>query len=262
MSSDPETLRTEQYATGANLSARIALHARFRTAPIPWHRWLFDRMEIPGSARILDVGCGTGLLWRALAELLPPDCLVVLTDFSEGMLREARTAADGLHALPVAVDAGALAFANDSADIVVAFHMLYHVPDRERTFREVRRVLRDDGRFFATTVSDRYLHQLDGVLDGAVEGRPSIRATLERFSAENGLEQLRAWFSHVEMEGYEDRLEVTDAEAIGDYLQSIGTGSGLTDEDVERVVEEVRGEIERAGSFALDAPAVLFTCHG
>ena len=43
------------------------------------------------------------------------------------------------------VNAQSLPFADDSFDVVVANHMLYHVPDPSQAVAELRRVLRDDG---------------------------------------------------------------------------------------------------------------------
>jgi hypothetical protein len=35
----------DQYSDSSNLDARIALHARFSTAPYDFHRWVFDRSK-------------------------------------------------------------------------------------------------------------------------------------------------------------------------------------------------------------------------
>jgi hypothetical protein len=50
----------EQYQTPANLEARIGLHQRFSTAVQPWHRWVFDQLDLAAEAHILELGCGPG----------------------------------------------------------------------------------------------------------------------------------------------------------------------------------------------------------
>src|SRR5206468_12793181 len=69
-----------QYATGENLRARIELHRRFSTNPQPWQRWVFDRLVVHDDARVLEVGCGVGELWRENAERIPAGWHVTLTD--------------------------------------------------------------------------------------------------------------------------------------------------------------------------------------
>src|SRR5437588_177866 len=94
---DAAHLRTGQYATGANLSARIALHTRFSTASVPFPWWLLERMAIPAGARVLELGCGTGapLLHSAVrrfsvengASQLARGFSAVQTEVLEGELR-------------------------------------------------------------------------------------------------------------------------------------------------------------------------------
>src|SRR5438105_6377725 len=114
---DAAHLRTGQYATGANLSARIALHTRFSTASVPFPRWLLERMAIPAGTRVLELGCGTGAFWRDVSDGVASDWTLVLTDFSEGMVRETReiTATLACRVRVAVADAGALPFADGSA---------------------------------------------------------------------------------------------------------------------------------------------------
>lgn len=47
-----------QYAGAANLAARVAPHECLSARPVPWHRRVFDILDLPGDASILEVGCG------------------------------------------------------------------------------------------------------------------------------------------------------------------------------------------------------------
>src|SRR5437867_1062098 len=87
--SDQQYLLTEQYQDATNLTARIRLHARFSTNRYGWTRWLFDQLRLGPDARVLELGCGPGHLWRENMEHIPEGWEVTLTDFSAGMLREA-----------------------------------------------------------------------------------------------------------------------------------------------------------------------------
>lgn len=79
-----------QYKDSRNLSARIDLHARFSTDEYPWFHWVFDRFDIPEKARVLELGCGTGLLWRENLERIPPDGTSRFPTFPRGWCRKQR----------------------------------------------------------------------------------------------------------------------------------------------------------------------------
>ena len=176
-----------QYENATRFNARVALHARFRTNPRPWPVWVFDQLEGHDGCRVLDLGCGTGLLWQVNAPRVPASWTLVLTDSSEGMLAETRRRLD---ALPCrveyrAMDAQEVTFPDGAFDIVVANHMLYHVPRRERAIAEARRVLREGGAFHATTASVDSLVELR-----ALHAR--VQERLERRSRRGSATRLRA----------------------------------------------------------------------
>ena len=54
----------QQYATNANLRARIALHDRFSRTTVSYPRWIFDGYAFDHGADILEVGCGDANIWR------------------------------------------------------------------------------------------------------------------------------------------------------------------------------------------------------
>lgn len=80
----------EQYRDASNLDARITLHSRFSTAKMNWYRWLFEHLDLPEGAQVLELGCGPAKLWRENLERIPQSWDVTLTDASPGMLAEAK----------------------------------------------------------------------------------------------------------------------------------------------------------------------------
>lgn len=59
---DQNYLQNDQYQDASNLNARIALHQRFDTAKVAWHRWVFDQLDLLPDAHVLELGCGPGQL--------------------------------------------------------------------------------------------------------------------------------------------------------------------------------------------------------
>jgi ubiquinone/menaquinone biosynthesis C-methylase UbiE len=102
---------------------------------------------LPGN-RVLDVGCGTGIVARSAAPRVGASGRVVGIDLNEGMLRVARrTAADLVPPVEWRQgDAISLPFPDGSFDVVASQQMLQFVPDPARAAREMRRVLATSGR--------------------------------------------------------------------------------------------------------------------
>jgi phosphatidylethanolamine/phosphatidyl-N-methylethanolamine N-methyltransferase len=101
-------------------------------------------LGIPSGARVLEIGCGTGISFGAY----PTNVSVVGIDLADDMLVRARRriAANGwTHVRVQRGDAMALDFPDDSFDYVMAFHVISVVPDPIRMIREAQRVCRDGG---------------------------------------------------------------------------------------------------------------------
>ena len=78
-----------QYEDDANISARIRLHNDYSINPEGWYPWLFRQMELKNGMKVLEVGCGIGTLWQKNRDRIPEDISILLSDKSEGMLRDA-----------------------------------------------------------------------------------------------------------------------------------------------------------------------------
>ncbi len=219
--SDQSYLRAAQYHNPDRLQARIGLHERFSTNPYDFQLWVFDQFELPARCRVLELGCGPGTLWRRNAARLPHGWRLTLADFSPGMARAARGTL-GPAARYIAADAQAIPCADAQFDAVVANHMLYHVPDRPRALREIARVLRPGGLFYAATNGPahmREVRQLLGRFDPTLAfwgGLPD-----DSFRLNNGAEQLAPCFDAIELRRYQSGLLVTDADALAGFIASL-----------------------------------------
>jgi SAM-dependent methyltransferase len=114
-----------------------------------WHFWfvgrralvdgLLERHGVRPELRVLDLGCGTGLMLRRLERR---GCRVVGVDMRPEGLRQLRHTSPG--SPTVQADATRLPFAGDSFDALLLLDIVEHVDDRA-LLAEVRRVLRPGG---------------------------------------------------------------------------------------------------------------------
>jgi phosphatidylethanolamine/phosphatidyl-N-methylethanolamine N-methyltransferase len=103
------------------------------------------RLSVQPEERILEVGIGTGIS----LPLYPPHCSVVGIDLSAGMLKKAQKRMEThqlKHVELHRMDAGAMEFADNSFDTVMAAYVVTAVPDYRKVVSEMIRVCRPGGR--------------------------------------------------------------------------------------------------------------------
>jgi ubiquinone/menaquinone biosynthesis C-methylase UbiE len=131
--------------------------SRFYDAPLvqrityrPEHDAVLRALQRGGHERLLDVGCGTGLLSARIQRTLP-GCAVVGCDFSRGMLQQAADKREGVGW--VRGNALRLPFADASFDVLVSTEAFHWFPDQPAALTEFRRVLAPGGRLLVSLIN-------------------------------------------------------------------------------------------------------------
>ena len=257
---DPQFLKTEQYRDSANLDARVLIHERFSTNSYGWFHWIFDTLiKLPEQAEILELGCGPGYLWSHCSNRIPAEWRITLSDLSPGMLDAAwrNLVVTGRTFKFEQIDAQSIPYPDESFDAVIANHMLYHVPDRPKAIAEIRRVLRPWGHLIATTVGQNHLYEMSEWLRCA-HLEKSFQEFTRSFTLENGMEQLKPFFSEVKMTRYEDNLRVTEVEPILAYIRSSIRASEFSEECFLEIRDELEKELEEKGSIFIRKDSGMF----
>lgn len=147
-------------------------------------------IEFPESARLLEVGCGTGVLTRVLARL-PAVATVIGVDPAPFLLRRAQELAKGIPNVSFEeADGRSLPFEDARFDVVVFDSTLSHVPDPKRALAEAFRVLRPsgqlaafDGDYSTTTVALGDHDPLQACVDAMMAASVNDRRLMRRLSA-------------------------------------------------------------------------------
>ena len=257
-SPNPKPKPLDGYADDTHLNVRYRTHALYTVDPVDFGRWTLDRLAWRGDERVLDVGCGPGDLLRAMARRHPGWGALVGFDLSPGMARRAAEQARDLPPGPsdqdlvhfFTGDAQALPFPDASFDVVMARHMLYHVPDIDRAVAEAARVLRPGGALLATTNGARTMPEYQAYLERAAAGFPGLvnaETVSDRFSLEGGPAFLAPHFGRVETHTLLGVLRFPTAQPFVDYLDSARTlimRPGHTDADWQAILDLIRAEAE------------------
>lgn len=261
---DPSFLRDVQYVTTGNLDARASLHQRYSTADQEWFSWLSSQVDWRAYGSVLEVGCGTGLLWDKVDVDAVAHLELTLTDISAAMLEAAsaiaRPVVGSLRGLRAEVEA--LPLSDASFDLVVANHMLYHAADPRAALGELVRVLRCEGVLVASTNGTRHLAELYEI-DTAVFGSSSRHNNhAEVFGRESGLAVLREVFDDVEWRAHPDALACTDVDDVVAYLLSAPPGIYASLEQTRQLNLEVSSRMASSGGvLGVSKDAGVFLCR-
>lgn len=252
---DATYITEKQYKSADNLRARIELHERFSTFKQDFHHWLFSHIKAPKGARLLELGCGSAALWTKNQERIPSTWCITLSDLSPSMVEAARVATQAIetHFDYKVIDAQAIPFKKDTFDMVIANHMLYHVPDLAMALAEVRRVLKPGGSFYAATNGKSHMRELDILIRQQLSKWQNLADfKLLRgfpFRLEDGAESLAKHFDYVEKSVIPNNaLEITEVEPLIAYILSTHSVqmalAEIAQEDLGELLKELKQELE------------------
>lgn len=215
----------KQYKNASNLRARINLHQKFSTNKEGWMPWFFKNLPLNKKCKVLELGCGDGSLWKTNYKYIPKSWDIYLTDFSKGMLEDAKKnlSKQKERFKFEIVDIEKIPYEDESFDVVIANHMLYHVENIDRAMIEVRRVLKKQGIFYASTVGKEHMKEMREFIskvDKSILHLESFTLT-KKFQLENGKKILSKHFPYVDTKRYEDSLAIKEEEALLDYIFSM-----------------------------------------
>lgn len=257
---DMETELRTQYQNATNINARIALHRDFSMNPEGWFPWLFRQMPLKPGMSVLELGCGNGALWLENLKRVPSEIHILLSDSSEGMVREVqrRLSADQRFSFQT-IDMNQIPFPDQSFDLVIANHVLFYSNDLNHTLKEIRRVLKPEGVLAASTYGEKHMKEITELVQ---EFNPEIRLAAEnlyeQFGLENGEAILKPYFRNVISRRYEDSIEISEADPLISYILSChGNQNRLLLDHYKEFHEYVQKKVEKGFHITKDAGVFL-----
>lgn len=251
-----------QYQNASNISARINLHNLYSQNPQGWFPWVFEQCGLKDGMQILEIGCGDGTLWKDNPDLIPKEIKIMLSDISEGMLRDARRAVgpDDRRFTYQVFDCCRIPCADSSMDLIIANHVLFYCENIPQVCREVQRVLKPGGHFLCSAYSRHHMQEVSRLVEGFDERIVlSADKLYNKFGRENGTETLRPYFSGIEWRLYEDSLVIPEPEPLISYILSC---HGNQNQYILDHYKEFRSYVKKktAGGFHITKEAGVFIC--
>lgn len=224
-----------QYKDDSKFSKRQGFHDKYSTNKYGFRNWMFDKYEIKENSKILELGCGNGLMWDEKYEELPKDVHLILSDFSSGMCDLVREKQKNHQNVEVKqIDIQNIPYEDNSFDIVIANHMLYHVEDVEKAIEEVYRILKPRGIFYASTLGvngfQKYLNQKFREFNKKMD---FFNIENWSFTLKNGKDVLKKKFNKIDMYEYEDSIEINDENILVEWVLTSTVLQGIKKEKLE-----------------------------
>jgi SAM-dependent methyltransferase len=258
---DQKVLREEAYVDDARLDVRYRTHQLYTLDPVDFGRWTLEQLSWRGDEQVLDMGCGPGELLCEMARQHTGWGVLAGFDPSPGMVAQAVSAstASDLAARFFVADAQNVPLPDSTFDVVMARHMLYHVPDIDRAVAEAARLLRPGGFLLTVTNSANTMPEYSGMVKRAAAHFPAVSwpgGGASRFALENAPAFLEPYFEQVETFTLPGILRFPAAQPFVDYVNSsraLLMRPGNSDSDWQAVLDFVRAETEaiisRQGHF-------------
>ncbi|GAA0564077.1 class I SAM-dependent methyltransferase [Chitinophaga japonensis] len=160
-----------------------------------WKSYLISSFSQSKPLEILDIGCGTATLSLMLKSKFPFANVTGLDgDLKILTIAERKIEAEQADIKLVEGYSYALPFPNNHFDVVTSSLMIHHLSskDKQRTFKEVLRVLKPGGEFNIAdwgkpnNIFVRLLFYIVQLLDGFTTTRDNVKGLLPHYLIENG----------------------------------------------------------------------------
>ncbi len=211
------------YASDRYLRIHDETHAKYGVPKCDFVSWTLDTVAWQGRETVLDLGSGRGSHYPQLIERAA-DINYFALDLSSFLLQQHPAASQCL----TRGDAVSLPYADDTFDVVMANHVLYHCSDIDGSLSEVKRVLKPTGKLLATTNSIHTMPELQVLIRRAIvllcnNGARVHPLTFpsDAFALENGTRILSRHFYAVVRHDLPGQLVFDNIEPAMDYLDSM-----------------------------------------
>ncbi len=139
----------------------------------------YVKKNVRKNDKVLDLGCGPASLWPELTKIKKIG--LIGCDISPEMIKEARKY------FPknkfIVADSEKLPFKDEEFDMVICSSVLHHMPSPNKTFNEIKRILKPYGKVVGREPNDDHaLDQVDPWITGAIASLSHLITRKEKFT--------------------------------------------------------------------------------
>jgi SAM-dependent methyltransferase len=267
---DREFISTQMYSTDEALAVRLRTHKNYTQPQLDFITWVVERISWRGDETVLDIGCGDGAYVEPVCTRLTGGGRLLSADLSLGILRDVSAKAFAGQPRLFNADAMSIPLPDACCDVVLANHMMFHVPLQERALAEFRRVLRQGGRLLAATNALNSMKTFVTEIIAAAQALGydwdiPLSPAIKRFALENGGAIIEPFFPSLKRDIVESCLVFPQATPAVDYVHSMRhfyipqLPQGLAWEAlVQQVARQIEAQVAEQGEYRVSKTTGVF----
>ncbi|MFC1663569.1 class I SAM-dependent methyltransferase [Patescibacteria group bacterium] len=128
---------------------------------------MLRKINAVAGEKIVDFGCGNGILTYLLAEVVGSNGVIYALDNSKEVLIKLLEDIKSKNIQTKKLESEIIPLEDNSVDAVVTLANIHHIPNKENIFKEFSRILRKGGRLIISDVADKT--QVQRYFDGPID---------------------------------------------------------------------------------------------
>ena len=171
-----------------SLEQRIKIHDLYGSANID--DWMLEQIDVKKDEVILDLGCGGGKQSFALSRYLDANYeksnyKIVGIDEHKKLINNAKNKnTNEKLKFEIGSFDNKLSFSDNSFDLVISCFAIYYAENINQTLREIKRVLKKNGRIFFTGPMPNNKFEFNEIIEKAADAKVPKLIGSSRFSSE------------------------------------------------------------------------------
>lgn len=207
---------------------RYYFYEKYGTRQREWFDWRFDRMELKPESRILDVGCGHGMVWRKNWEKIPKGCSIMALDKAKEPLeflqevcekQKKYLAETNINFHFLQADAEKADYQDMHFDCIVANHFWNYIEDKENLMEKFADTLEQNGIMVSTISTSVFVEDVKALVRPFLMGKCLKDYEKTKQEEKRNLEKgFGNYFSYVDTLSFKQELMIDRAEDVYAYL--------------------------------------------
>ena len=154
-----------------------------------------------------------------------------------------------------------LQYEDNTFDLVMAHHVIYHASDKDKAISELKRVTKPGGTISITSNSEKHMLNVY-TISHDIDNNYSMVRNIDGFTEEDADKILPSHFENYQKEIYEDLLKVTDSDFMLEYIKSTTEPRkmDLKESFYDEWAKIVKDEVDEKGFFGILKRSPNFIC--